>query len=126
MKAIVYDAGVLVAAERTDRRAWAAHRLRLAAGILPIVSSTVVAQVSRSAEQAQLRRFLFGCEVVSFDTRAAHRVGAILGKARQTDVVDASVVDLAATRSADILTSHPRDLRRLVAATNADVVVLEI
>jgi len=41
-------------------------------------------------------------------------------------VVDASVVDLAATRTADVLTSDPKDLRRLVAASDADVAVLEI
>ena len=126
MKALVYDAGVLVAADRNVRRVWEEHRVKLAAGVLPLVSSTVVAQVSRSADQVQLRRFLKGCEVVSFDERAAHRVGALLGRARKADVVDASVVDLAATRTADVLTSDPKDLRRLVAASDADVAVLEI
>jgi hypothetical protein len=53
---IVYDAGVLVAAERDDRSVWADHRIRLEVGAVPTTTAPVVAQVSRSARQVQLRR----------------------------------------------------------------------
>jgi hypothetical protein len=58
MTAVVYGAGVLVAADRSSREAWADHRIRLEAGIVPIVSAPVLVQVSRSSEQVQLRRLL--------------------------------------------------------------------
>ncbi len=61
MRAVVYDAGPLIAAERNERRFWAEHRARLEMGIVPCVPTVVVAQVSRSARQAQLRRLLRGC-----------------------------------------------------------------
>ena len=116
MSATVYDTGVLIAADRSDRAAWAEHRVRLAAGLIPLVPAAVVAQASRSDRQVQLRRFLRGCDIVSFDERAAHRTGALLGKAKSSDVVDASVVDLATTTSSDIVTTDATDIRRLIAA----------
>lgn len=119
----VYDTGVLIAADRGDRAAWAEHRVRLAAGVIPFVPAAVVAQASRSDRQVHLRRFLRGCDVVSFDERAAHRTGALLGKAKSSDIVDASVVDLAATTSSDIVTTDATDIRRLVAAEGKRIAV---
>ena len=54
MKPVVYDAGALVAADRSERSFWADHKARLEMGMVPIVPAPVVAQVSRSARQAQL------------------------------------------------------------------------
>jgi hypothetical protein len=65
MNSVVYDAAALVAADRNERRIWAEHKARLEFGVLPSVPAPVVAQVSRSPQQAQLRRFLTGCAVVS-------------------------------------------------------------
>jgi hypothetical protein len=128
VRSVVHDAGVLVAADKSVRRAWADHRVRLEAGILPMVPATVVAQVSRSAKQVQLRRLLAGCEIVALGDAAAHRVGALLARSRTSDVVDASVVDLASIRHADVVTSDPKDLRRLMAASAdaAEMAVFEV
>jgi hypothetical protein len=49
---IVYDAGVVVAADRNEWRAWVEHKVRLQFGVLPLVPAPVVAQVSRSPQQA--------------------------------------------------------------------------
>lgn len=47
----------------------------------------------------------------------AHRVGALLGKSRTTDLADAALVALAATRSpADIVASDPGDIAHLLGA----------
>ena len=119
MRPAVYDTGVLIAAERNERRVWAEHRVRLEAGLVPFVPSPVVAQASRSPKQAQLRRLLRGCEVVAFDQAAAHRAGALLAKARTTDIVDASVVALAIQIHADVVTADLEDIVRLVAAAGA-------
>lgn len=125
MRPVVYDAGPLIAAERNDRRFWAEHRVRLELGILPCVPSPIVAQVSRSPKQAQLRRLLRGCEVVSLDESGAHRTGALLGKSRTTDISDAAVVSVAVARSADIVTSDPTDIERLVSTTRIKIRLIE-
>jgi hypothetical protein len=121
--ATVYDAGVLVAADKNERAIWAEHQVRLSAGIVPLVPANVVAQVSRSARQVQLRRFLRGCDVVAFDEGSAHRAGVLLAKSGTTDVVDASVVELAASASGEILTTDVHDIERLVSATGRRLTV---
>jgi hypothetical protein len=50
-------------------------------------------------------------------------VGALLGRAKTSDVVDASVVELAIARDAEILTTDPHDIARLVAASGKRVPV---
>ena len=109
----VYDAGVLIAADRNDRQVWADHRVRLEAGIVPITTAPVIAQASRSSRQAQLRRFLRGCQVIAFSAEQSHEVGALLAKTRTTDVVDAHVVVVAAKSGSVVVTSDPEDLSTL-------------
>jgi predicted nucleic acid-binding protein len=126
MKSVVYDTGVLIAAERSERRVWAEHRVRLEAGIVPLVPAPVVAQASRSSKQSQLRRLLRGCEVVAFDEAAAHAAGALLGKTRTRDVVDAAVAELSIRKKADIVSDDAEDLRRLLSAAAAKTSILEL
>jgi predicted nucleic acid-binding protein len=116
MKSVIYDTGVLIGADRNERQIWAEHRVRLEAGIVPIVPAPVVGQASRSPKQVQMRRFLRGAEIVPLDEELAHRVGSLLGKSRTRDIVDASVVALAVEHSADILSDDEEDIRRLMAA----------
>lgn len=123
---IVYDAGVLAAAERDDRSVWADHRIRLEVGAVPTTTAPVVAQVSRSARQVQLRRFLRGCEIAAFSPQQADEVGELLGKAGASDVVDAHVVVIAATTGSPVLTSDPDDLRRLSNYLPTPVVIRRI
>jgi predicted nucleic acid-binding protein len=110
---VLYDAGVLVAAERGDRRTWADHRVRLELGLEPLTTAPVVAQVSRSPRQVQLRRFLRGCGVVAFTAEQAHEVGALLADAVTSDVVDAHLAVVAGHGALTILTSDPDDIRHL-------------
>ena len=110
---LVYDASVLVAAERSQRGVWADHRARLELGVVPTTTAPVVAQVSRSPRQVQLRRFLRGCEVVPFSPGTAHDVGALAGTAGTADVIDAHVVLVAGSIEAAVLTSDREDLSRL-------------
>ncbi|MBI5281586.1 MAG: twitching motility protein PilT [Candidatus Solibacter usitatus] len=126
MSAIVYDAAVLVAADRNERRAWAEHKARLEFGVVPFVPAPVVAQVSRSTQQAQLRRFLTGCVVVPLGETEAHEAGRLLGITKTSDVVDAVVVTTALRKRAIILTSDPDDLERLVRASGREVAVVAI
>jgi predicted nucleic acid-binding protein len=126
MRPVVYDAGVLIAADRSERRIWAEHRVRLERGIAPLVASPVVAQASRSVKQVQMRRLLRGCEIVPFDEASAHAAGFLLGKTRTNDVVDASVAVLASKYSADVVSDDSEDIRRLLDAARAKVSILEI
>lgn len=124
MSTVVYDAAVLVAADRSERRAWAEHKARLELGIIPLVPAPVVAQVSRSPRQVQLRRLLTGCVVVPLGETEAHEAGRLLGKTRSADVVDAVVVTIALRQNATILTSDPGDIKRLVRASGREVAVV--
>lgn len=117
MRSVLYDAGVLIVADRNERTAWADHKVRLEDGTVPVVPSAVVAQVSRSPRQVQLRRFLRGCDVAVLDEEGAHDAGLLLGRTRTSDISDAVVVALAATLNGAIVTGDRKDLRRLVAAT---------
>ena len=126
MSAVVYDAAVLVAADRNERRAWAEHKVRLELGVIPLVPAPVVAQVSRSPQQAQLRRFLTGCMVVPLSESEAHEAGRLLGLTRTADVVDAVVVTTALRQKAVILTSDPGDIKRLVRASGREVAVVTV
>ena len=121
---VLYDAAVLAAADRNERRAWAEHKVRLELGLLPWVPAPVVAQVSRSARQAQLRRFLTGCVIVPLGESEAHDAGRLIGLAGTSDVVDAAVVTMAIRRRATILTSDAGDIKRLVSASGEDVAVV--
>ena len=111
---LIYDAGVLVAAYRNDRRVWADHRVRLELGLAPATTAPVIAEGSRSPRQAQLRRLLRGCDVIPFSQEHAHKVGALLAKARTSDVVDAHIAVVASELDGRILTSDPDDLQHLV------------
>lgn len=120
---VIYDAGVLVAADRNDRRVWAEHRARLELGTVPGTTAPVIAQVSRSARQTQLRRFLRGCGIASFDAEQAHEVGSLLAATATNDVVDAHVIVIASHVGATVLTSDPGDLARLAGHVAASVAV---
>jgi hypothetical protein len=126
MSDVVYDAGVLVAADRSERRAWAEHKDRLELGVVQVVPAVVVAQVSRSPQQAQLRRLLAGCLVVPLGESEAHEVGRLLGMAGTADVVDAVVVTTALRHKALILTGDPDDMKRLVKASGGEAAVVSI
>src|SRR6266542_32075 len=123
MSTVVYDAARFYRRPRERRRAWAEHKARLELGVIPLVPAPVVAQVSRSPQQAQLRRFLTGCVVVPLGETEAHEAGRLLGTTKTSDVVDAVVVTTALRQKATILTSDPDDIGRLVRASGREVAV---
>ncbi|GAC1600677.1 MAG: hypothetical protein NVS3B21_27900 [Acidimicrobiales bacterium] len=118
---VVYDAGALIAADRSQREVWADHRARLELGLTPVTTAPVVAQVSRSGRQAQLRRFLRGCEIVPFADDVAHDVGILAGRARVGDVVDVHIVLVAHRRGLGVLTGDLDDLVPIAQALSAQV-----
>lgn len=107
------DTSALIAAERGDRRFWAAWALLL--GNNRTLPATVLAQAWRGPRSARLARVIDACEVEPLDERRARQVGLLLAASRSADIVDASVVVGAAQRGDDILTGDPDDIRRLAA-----------
>ena len=93
---------------------------------MPVVPSPVIAQVSRSAEQVQLRRLLRGCEITALTGEAAHAAGYLLGRTGTSDVVDAVVAHTAARLHADVVTSDHADIARLLEAAKAGVRIIDI
>jgi hypothetical protein len=118
---VVLDAGALVAVERADRYVTALLKLEVTAGRRPVTHGGVVGQVWRGGvRQANLARLLPGLAVVALDDSLGRRAGALLDRARRTDVIDAAVVLLAADGDT-ILTSDVRDLAPLAAAAGLHV-----
>ncbi|MEU9962027.1 PIN domain-containing protein [Streptomyces sp. NPDC050982] len=115
LKPFLYDAGALIAAERSHVAFWRAHRSYLAAGGVPLVPAPVVAQAWRDgARQAQLARLLGGCDVPPLDHHLARSVGELLGRADVPDPVDGAVAVLAARLGASVFTSDPDDIQHLL------------
>lgn len=113
MAGLTYDAGALIAAERSDRRMWALHRRALQRGLVPTVPAGVLAQAWRGGPQPQVSRLLAGCRVETLDETRGRAVGSACALAGTADVVDASVVIGAVRREDLVLTSDPSDLARL-------------
>ncbi len=113
----LYDAGVLIAIDNDDRRMWARHSLALEDGRDIHVPSVVVAQAWRdSRRQFRLGKFLAGCHVVPVGLETAKTAGILCGKAGTSDIVDATVVTMAASLGVIIWTSDPDDIRTLIDA----------
>jgi len=111
----VYDAGMLIKVDHGDRQLLALHTALLRQGFLPRVPAGVVGQAWRHpSRQVHLARLLAGCDVVPLDDAAARAAGILCGRAGTGDVIDASVVLLAAERGDEVITTDPRDLARLV------------
>jgi hypothetical protein len=116
----VYDAGALIALDSNDRRMWLRHKQALQEGREIHVPAIVVGQAWRdSRRQVQLTRALAGCRVdpVGLDTSKA--AGVLCGKAGTADVVDATVVVMAAALSAIVWTSDQHDIRHVASASGS-------
>ncbi|HEY8945445.1 MAG TPA: PIN domain-containing protein [Polyangiaceae bacterium] len=115
-KAIVLDAGAVIALERADPRMRALCREALRIGARLIVPAGVVGQVYRDPRrQIPVRALLNGptTEVPSLDRPLAEAAGILCGRSRTSDVVDASVVLVARREDAVVVTSDVDDLVHL-------------
>ena len=117
MSCIVFDAGALIALERNDRSLWSALKVAALSSTDILVPSTALAQVWRgSPGQALLSRALDFCEIAPFDP-VAREIGKLCGKTDTSDICDAHVAIVAASRGDILYTSDPQDLRRLIGAS---------
>jgi hypothetical protein len=123
---IIYDTGALVAGERNNRQMWALHDAALRRGITPIVPAGVLAQSWRGGPQARLSRLLRGCVSAPLDEPLARGVGSLCAMADTSDVVEASVVIIATSRHAAIVTSDEPDIQHLASSAGASLAIHEI
>ena len=107
----VYDAGALIAFDNDDRRMWARHKLALDEGTDIHVPAIVVGQAWRhSTRQVQLARALAGCRTDPVGLDVSKAAGVLCGRSATADVVDATVVVMAAALRAIIWTSDTQDI----------------
>jgi len=116
MSGAVFDAGALIAFEKADRRVVAIVARALERRLEITIPAGVVGQVWRDGRrQVRLVRLL-GSHVVRvepLDDTRARAAGQLCAVSQTADVIDASVVLCARGRRASVVTSDPRDLRRL-------------
>lgn len=115
-RAVVLDAGALVAFERNDRRVRRLVELAKEHSRPLHIPAGVVAQTWRNgSRQARLAGLVRSdaVKVHALDLEEARAVGALCGTSGTADVIDASVALLARREDAAVLTSDPDDLRRL-------------
>jgi hypothetical protein len=122
---VTYDTGVLLAAERDDRRVWLLHRRSLQRGVSPTVPAGVIGQSWRGSHP-RLARLLAGCQVEALSGPLAKRCGALLAAAGTMDVIDASVVLGALARGDAVLTSDRSDLEALAAAARRRLGIVDV
>jgi predicted nucleic acid-binding protein len=116
----LYDAGALIAIDKNDRRMWARYQIALDDGRDVRVPAVVVGQAWRdSRRQVRLGQFLAGCHVDPVGLEVAKAAGILRGRAGASDVVDATVVVMAAATGAVIWTSDPEDIKRLADQSGA-------
>jgi predicted nucleic acid-binding protein len=118
MRAVILDAGAFIAAERGSStvKHWLAAAARTNATIL--VPALVIAEIWRQPPRPHAASVVRNVDtVVALDVAAAKRVGALLGNAKSTQIVDTSVALVAiANQPSFVLTSDADDIATLVGA----------
>jgi len=121
MRAIVYDTGALLAAERGNPDFLALHDEVTRARIRPVVPVVVLAQAWRGGPQHQISRVLKGCDILPDDQRAGRAAGVACAASGTADVVDAIVIVTAVQNQAPVVTSDPGDLARIADAIGVKI-----
>jgi hypothetical protein len=124
---LILDAGAFFAVERGDRDLIALAKRELLARRVPRTHGGIVGQVWRggTGRQARLAPFFRCVAIAPLDEALGYRAGVLLRDTRRTDVVDAALV-LLATDGDTILTSDPRDLVPLAAASGIHVDIVPV
>lgn len=123
---LVLDAGALIAYERGSRLVQAFLVDAVASEVAIKTSTGVVAQVWRQgARQVALAKLLRGVEELALTQARAREVGRLLGLARRVDVIDGSLIELAASGD-EILTSDPDDLVHLARHSGKTLIITPV
>jgi len=113
---ITFDAGGLIALDRSDRQVIVLLARAAELGVRIVVPATALAQAMRNpSRQARLSRLIrqSDTDLVPLDGPDATAVGLLLAETSTADVVDAHVVICARRTGQVVVTSDPGDIRRL-------------
>jgi len=124
--AVILDAGALIAFESSNPTVLAILIDAHARSIPVKTTSGATAQVWRDrAKQVQLTMLLRGVSEHPIDTVSSSRIGSIPAAASRTDIVDGSIVEIAANGD-EILTTDPSDIAHLASAAGRRLTILPI
>jgi len=113
---ITFDAGGLIALDRSDRRVLALLARATERGMRITIPAAALAQAMRHpARQARLSRLIRqpGTDLMALDGPDATAVGLLLARTATADIVDAHVVLCARRAGQAVVTSDAADLRRI-------------
>jgi predicted nucleic acid-binding protein len=116
LNGVTFDAGGLIAIERSNRQVLSLIQTALEEGGRFVVPATALAQVIRNpAKQVRLWRLLQHdrTDVIPLDGSHARAVGLLLARTGTADIADAHVVVCAQITGLAVVTSDPSDLKRL-------------
>jgi len=116
MSGVTFDAGGLIALDKDDRRVIALLARAAEIGATITIPATALAQALRKpARQARLSRLVRqpSTDLVALDGPDATSVGVLLAASHSSDIADAHVVICARRSREPIVTSDPKDIRRL-------------
>jgi len=123
---LLLDAGALIAYERGSRtvQAFLERAYRRSEDVR--TTTAVVAQAWHGdPRQARLAVLLRGVDERELTSDQARLVGRLLRTAGTTDVVDATIVDIA-NDGDEILTSDPSDIRTLAVTARKTLIVTQV
>jgi len=113
---ITFDAGGLIALDRSDRRVLTLLARATERGMRITIPATALAQAMRNpARQSRLSRLIRqSCtDLMALNGPDATAVGLLLARTATADIVDAHVVICAQRAGQAVLTSDAGDLRRI-------------
>jgi len=113
---ITFDAGGLIALDRSDRRVLTLIARATERGMRITIPATALAQAIRKpATQAHLSRLIrqVGADLIPLDGPDATAVGLLLARTGTADIVDAHVAICAQRAGQAVVTSEADDLRRI-------------
>jgi len=113
---ITFDAGGLIALDRSDRRVLTLIARATERGMRITIPATALAQAIRKpAGQAHLSRLIrqVGTDLIPLGGPDATAVGRLLARTGTADIVDAHVVICAQRAGQAVVTSDAGDLRRI-------------
>ena len=116
MNGITFDAGGLIALDRSDRRVLTLIARATERGMRITIPATALAQAIRKpAGQAHLSRLIrqVGTDLIPLGGPDATAVGRLLARTGTADIVDAHVVICAQRAGQAVVTSDAGDLRRI-------------
>jgi predicted nucleic acid-binding protein len=112
---LTLDAGALIAYERGDERVREILTVAYHRGLVPTIPTVALAEVWRGdAKDARVARLLKACAIEALDEPLARAAGRLRRATPGAATIDACIAVGVSARGDAIVTSDPRDMRRLL------------